>query len=61
MHLVCSMYVEEHNKINTNLLYNVRDAYKNFSLDPNLENNFGVTPAEIIGDIDYILAEELFS
>lgn len=61
MHLVCSLYVEEQNKINTNLLYSVRDAYKSLSLNPNVENNFGVTPAEIIGDVDYSLAEDLFA
>lgn len=61
MHLACSLYISEQNRDNTDLLYSLRDAYKALSLNPNLENNFGVTPAEIIGDIDYSLAEELFA
>ena len=60
MHLACSLYVEEQTKTNLQFLYRLKDAYKKFSLYSNVENNFSVTPAEIIGDVDYTLAEELF-
>ena len=61
MHLACSLYIEEQNKTNIQFLYSLKDAYQTFSLNPNVENNFGVTPAEILGEVDYSLAEELFA